>query len=454
MAKRQRSINLSFVLLRFAMALLGGMVFCVLICFILAALLQRAGIACSGYMASSQAVELINAQSEEFVPPGGEFLPEYALFDREGNVLYQNVSGKKLDALRKYLSYSDEESKVLSRTYDDGSVLVVHWYYRKEFANPVLRRILMPFDYLMWYLICFAYICWLLFSIICLKREVSGKLELFREVSEKIASQQLEFEIPRAGIREFDEALEAMDEMRRALYESLTAQWASGQAREAEIAALAHDLKTPITLIGGNAELLLEGDLPESCRKLVKTIETSNLQVKKYVNGLLDASAGNDEAFVEFERRCFLEEGVQNMLPIAEKHHVQLRTENRLSGTARIQKEHLLRALINIIQNAIEYTPEGGTVFLSGEMTKTGWELTVRDEGPGFSKAALSHAVERLWRGDTARTLDGHNGLGLWFAEQVIRLHAGNLEITNGEKGGIVVMRFEGCGKEEQMQNS
>ena len=63
--------------------------------------------------------------------------------------------------------------------------------------------------------------------------------------------------IPHAGIREYDQALEAMEHMREALYNSLSSQWAARQEREGEIGALAHDLKTPLTLIRGNGELLL-----------------------------------------------------------------------------------------------------------------------------------------------------------------------------------------------------
>ena len=83
-----------------------------------------------------------------------------------------------------------------------------------------------------------------------------------------------------------------------------------------------------------------------------------------------------------------------------------------------------------------------GTVYLQGGMGDAGWQIIVRDEGPGFSKAALQHAAERLWRGDAARSTDGHNGLGLWFAAEVVKTHAGQMELCNCKTGGVVIIKF------------
>ena len=74
-----------------------------------------------------------------------------------------------------------------------------------------------------------------------------------------------------------------MDNMRQELSRSLSAQWTAQQERESEIAALTHDLKTPLTLIGGNAELLLEEDLPPNSRKMAETIGSANDRAIWYV---------------------------------------------------------------------------------------------------------------------------------------------------------------------------
>ena len=169
---------------------------------------------------------------------------------------------------------------------------------------------------------------------------------------------------------------------------------------------------------------------------------------------LLETSVGADEAFESASLPDVFDELCRNIQPVAERRNVCLQVQNHLKGTAVIQKSHLLRALGNVVQNAIEHTPEGGNVYLDGGMesyTKDNqeanignskWQIVVRDEGPGFSKAALHHATERLWRDDSSRGSDGHNGLGLWFAAQVVQNHGGELELHSLESGGMVTIRF------------
>ena len=249
-------------------------------------------------------------------------MPEYALFNSDGKVLESNVKGKKLNALAGLLRENTYEMRVFRYTYDDGSIVIIRWYYRKEFVNPMLRSVLPSFEYLWWWTLGVAWIFCLLINTLWLRHRLVIKLRLFSEVSEKVGAQELDFMIPHAGIREFDQALGAMDDMRQALYNSLSAQWAAQQEREAEIAALAHDLKTPLTLIGGNAELLLEEELPKNSYKSVKTIVESNNQVKKYVTSLLETSAGTDETFESVKLSSLFNELCQNTIPIAENYRV------------------------------------------------------------------------------------------------------------------------------------
>jgi len=385
---------------------------------------------------------MLAGEPKTFVSPGDDFLAEYALFGQNGDVLESNVAGKKLAVLAGVLHENTDSIDVSQHTYEDDSTVIFHWYYRAEFTNPMLRDILPPFEYLWLATLGGACVLCLLFNTMWLRRRLATKLKLFGEVSKKVGAQELDFAIPHAGIREFDQALGAMEHMKEALYSSLSSQWAAQQEREAEIAALTHDLKTPLTLVGGNAELLLDEELSDRSRKMVETIVASNDRAKQYVASLLETAAGADEAFENTSLPALFDELCQRTIAIAEARKICLHTQNGLEGTARIQQEHLLRALGNVVQNAIEHTPTGKNVYLEGRMVDGGWQVTVRDEGPGFSKAALHHATERLWRGDAARGADGHNGLGLWFAARVAKTHAGQLELRNGDSGGVVTIKF------------
>lgn len=450
MAKRQRSVGLSFVLLRFAVVMSGCMLLCCMVWSFCLVRFQNTGIVYRGVVPNQQVEQMLDGEPETFVSPSDDFLPEYALFDPNGKVLESNVEGKKLETLAGILQ-EDAYSLYVSRhtnadvsryTYADGSTIIFRWHYRAEFTNPVLRDMLPPFEYLWLATFGAALVLCLLFNTLWLRRRLAAKLKLFSEVSEKIGAQELDFTIPHAGIREYDQALGAMEHMREALYSALSSQWAAQQEREAEIAALAHDLKTPLTLVGGNAELLLGEELPGSSRKMVETIMAGNDRARQYVASLLETAAGGDEAFENTSLSAMFDELGNRTMAFAETKRVCLQTHNGLEGTVSIQRDHLLRALGNVVQNAIEYTPAGGNVYLESSMAEGGWQVTVRDEGPGFSKSALHHATERLWRGDAARGTDGHNGLGLWFAAEVVKAHAGQLELGNCESGGVVTVRF------------
>ncbi|MBS6501492.1 MAG: HAMP domain-containing histidine kinase [Clostridium sp.] len=443
MAKRQHSISLSFVLLRFAIVMLGSMLLCCLIWLATLQILEKNEIIYHGSVSNQQVEKMLAGKPSNFISPDNNFLAKYALFGKSGEILESNVEGKELEILTVYLKENIDDIHSLQYIYPDGNTIVIRWNYRREFVNPSVRSILPPFEYLWWGILGIAWILCLIFNTLWLRYSLATKLKLFSEVSEKVAAQELEFEIPHAGIREYDQALDAMENMRKALYNSLSLQWAAKQERESEIQALAHDLKTPLTLIGGNAELLLDEGLPDNTLKMVKTIISSNDRSKNYVASLLETSIGIDEEFEKISLYDLLNKLYQNTMPIAENKKVYLQKQNRLDGIANIQEERLLRALGNIIQNAIEHTEAGRNVYLEGKMINSGWQIIVRDEGPGFSKAALQHATERLWRDDIARAKSNHNGIGLWFALQVVEMHAGQIKLQNYDCGGLVTIEFQ-----------
>ena len=438
MEKRKRSVSLSFVLLRFACMMLGLMLFCALLWLAIMQLLQTTGFIDHGSLPNRQAEAMLLDHPETFTTPGEDFLSDYALFAADGSLLETNTDSKEAGRLSVFLTKDSDDPHIIRYIYADQSTILIHWVYQRDFTDPQLRKYLPPFEVLWWITLFLAFIFVLLLSVLLLRRSLTSKLKLFHDISNKITSQELDFAIFPAGIREFDDALAAMDEMRRALYDSLTEQWRTQQQREAEISALAHDLKTPLTLIGGNAELLLCENLPENQNHMLHTILENTTRAHRYLSGLLDASTGNKEPKIPFDLSALLPDLVRSMEPFAGMKHISLHMDNHLTGFYPLQKDHFSRALSNIVQNALEHTPPGKQVSLIGRTSDTGWELLIFDEGMGFSPAALRHATERLWRDDPARQADGHNGIGLWFAAEVVHSHGGTLTLENRPQGGMV----------------
>lgn len=442
MAKRKRTVSLSFVLLRFAVGMLTTMLFCVMLWFVVLSGLEQKGIICSGSEINHQVETMLGESSGKFTVPDKTFPGEYVLYDTEGQILQTNVREEQAKDRERFSELSGYSAHLSSRTYADGSTALIRWHFRKEFTDPVLREKLPPAETLGLVLLGAGMVACLFFHTMWLRKYLAEKLKLFGAVSKRVGAQELDFTVPHAGIREYDAALDAMEEMRKALYQALSSQWAAQQEREAEIAALAHDLKTPLTLAGGNAELLLEEELPQDHERLVRKILEATIRAKEYVTSLLETSAGKEEVFEQADLREWFERLRENALAAAEAKGVSLETDNGLEGCWTVQEERLQRGVFNIVLNAVEYTAKGKTVYLEGKMTENGWQIRVRDEGPGFDRAALQHAAERLWRGDQSRRMDGHNGLGLWSAAQVIRAHKGELILGNWEAGGEVLVRF------------
>ncbi|BCJ96830.1 hypothetical protein acsn021_43990 [Anaerocolumna cellulosilytica] len=102
MEKKQRSVSLSFVLLRFAIVMLGCMLVCCLIWYIGFVQLQNKGVIYLGYVSNQQVEQILAGEPKTFVSPGDNFLAEYALFGQNGAVMESNVDGKKLEGLTRF----------------------------------------------------------------------------------------------------------------------------------------------------------------------------------------------------------------------------------------------------------------------------------------------------------------------------------------------------------------
>ena len=145
------------------------------------------------------------------------------------------------------------------------------------------------------------------------------------------------------------------------------------QQREAEISALAHDLKTPLTLIGGNAELLLCENLPENQNHMLHTILENTTRAHRYLSGLLDASTGNKEPKIPFDLSALLPDLVRSMEPFAGMKHISLHMDNHLTGFYLLQKDHFSRLFQHYSKCAGTYSPENRSLSSAGR--PDGWLL-------------------------------------------------------------------------------
>jgi signal transduction histidine kinase len=203
---------------------------------------------------------------------------------------------------------------------------------------------------------------------------------------------------------------------------------------------IAHDLKSPITRIRGVAEATLTGgNLPKDFELMSGSIVEECDRLLVMINTMLDiseAEAGVAKlAMVEVDMAQVVRDACDLFQPVAENN--QIRIVQRLTGNATISadKMKVQRAVSNLLDNALKYSPQGGTVTASVEGEDDQVVLSVKDTGTGISDRDLPHVFDRFFRGDRSRSLPG-TGLGLNLTLAIARAHGGDVKVTSVQGQG------------------
>lgn len=272
---------------------------------------------------------------------------------------------------------------------------------------------------------------------------MKAKLILVEKASQQIAQRELDSDIKtETGIVEFDHVLQSIDDMREALKESLVQQWETQQQRKQEIAALTHDINTPLTVINGNAELLLEDQLGNEQRQLIENIHDSGIKTKQYIELLQQISNFDviQEEKVAVSLESIMEELTKTLSPLAKQKKITLTVRNESAvKTILVAPVMLMRALVNIGENAIRFT-DSGDVTIKVQQAEQKIVFIVEDNGPGFSGEAILYAKEMFWQQDQSRTSDHNYGIGLSIVDRVAKFHNGQLKLENTNVGGKVTL--------------
>lgn len=368
---------------------------------------------------------------------------EYIYFDASGKVETSSLTGKALaEELAKYEDRTAYYTTGAYLFFADGSSCLFSWTYTASFTNPLMQSILPSAEVVLFIFALIALLVFFLLFAQSMSKQLGNKLALVEAASTQIAQQDLDTPLGTSvGILEFNHALQSMENMRLALQEALLAQWESEQQRKQEIAALAHDLKSPLTVISGNAELLLEEPLHDEQGARARAIYRSGKRAYHYLETLQHVSSF--DILTEKEEQLTLEALMCDLdtalLPLARDRSILIDySYDKDLGAVTVYPSLLMRALINIGENAVFLTKAGGQVKISVAQTTQGTVFSFEDEGPGFSAEALLHAKEVFWQQDKSRTNNRHYGLGLALAEQASQKHAGRLLLENTAQGACV----------------
>ena len=284
-------------------------------------------------------------------------------------------------------------------------------------------------------------------------RVIARKMAPLVEAAERVGQERLDFSVGRTNVREVNDVLAAMDAMRSSLAASLEARWEAERAQREQITSLAHDLKTPLTVLRANADFVSEelagteergggaGELVAAARDIADGTERLDAYVRLLIEASHGANGGAGERVSPGElcRQVVAEAG-----PVVRARGLELvASVDPAVGDAErpeLDRVTLTRAAANLVSNAAEHARS--RVEVSCSAADGSLVVEVADDGPGFSPAALEHGCERLFTDDASRSArDGsrHYGLGLFTTAEAARAHGGSVTLANRPGDGAVV---------------
>jgi two-component system sensor histidine kinase MprB len=276
--------------------------------------------------------------------------------------------------------------------------------------------------------------------------------------------------VARAGLRPVDKLTEAVEHVARTedlsiriptdedsedeiarlsrSFNSMTSSLASSRELQQQLIADAgHELRTPLTSLRTNIELLTRSEEtgrpipPEDRKALLASVKAQMTELAALIGDLQELSRSEGQRG-ERVQVVPLEDTVESALRRARLRGPELTIRADLQPWyVRGEPTALERAVVNILDNAVKFSPEGGTI----EVQLADGVLTVRDHGPGIPAEELPHVFDRFWRSPSARALPG-SGLGLSIVARTVQQAGGEVSLARAEgDGAIATVRLPGA---------
>ena len=384
------------------------------------------------------------------IPSGAD----YAIFDRNGNLLQTNLDQDTLKTATDMAFSANQTdikrsgpsigSRIYLRLTTDTQCVIIIYRLITSFRPPLLQW-LFPNAELFFLLLLFVMlIADLVWIAVRYARKLNKELQKLAAAADQISKQNLVFEIQLTKLAEFNRIMDSLDRLRTDLQHSLKEQWAMEQQKKRQLTALTHDIKTPLAIITGNAELLSETSQTPEQQEYTSYILEHARQIHRYVTGILELSRPDDAALVHTCIKDLLSTMTQMAESLGKKKRLScsFHTEG-LPDFLPVPKDKLQRILANLIDNAVQYSPEGGTISLFACLEGQTLKLSIQDEGNGFSNEALLFATDEFYRSDQSRGSKEHFGLGLAIIRQIVTDLKGTLSLENVKgKGALVTVRL------------
>lgn len=285
---------------------------------------------------------------------------------------------------------------------------------------------------------------------LAIRRWVITPLEQLSFNASRLADGDFDVELPSSRMKEIADVRDAFQVMVTGLTESFRKQVELEEERRFVIAAVAHDLRTPLFALRGYLDGLEQGIArsPEQISKYVAVCKEKSGQLDRLVEELFTFTKTDysesplQRQPVDFGEVC--RRAVETVKPQARERNVSILVKETEASYSVLGDAHLLeRALTNMLDNAVRHTPRNGKIVIEYDQIDDNVSFIIRDEGTGFTAEELQRVFEPLYRGEASRNrATGGVGLGLTIARRIIGRHGGELHAANHPDGGAVL---SGC---------
>ncbi len=217
------------------------------------------------------------------------------------------------------------------------------------------------------------------------------------------------------------------------------------QAQRRFIADASHELRTPLTSLEGLSEMILigadRGDA-SATQRMARSIHSELHRMARLVSDLLVLSRLDSAAPISIARvdaGQLLDDVAEQMSPLAEARQVHLNVTHDDFIPLKADPDRLKQVILNLVDNALRYTPPDGNVTLSALHDPAAGmaRIQVQDSGPGIPPGDIPHIFDRFYRGDPSRArASGNTGLGLAIARAIVQAHGGTIEVRSTPGSG------------------
>jgi signal transduction histidine kinase len=269
----------------------------------------------------------------------------------------------------------------------------------------------------------------------------------------EVAGGNLAISLPGSRIREVAEVNAAFEGMASSLSESLAQEADLERERKLFIGAIAHDLRTPLFSLRGSLEAIETGvaDSPEKQRQYLEMAREKADTLDRLISDLFDFTRleylDQEPQREPLEIGALVRRAVEGVQAQATGKAIALTVEDHSGNCVVLGDAHMLtRAIDNLLDNAIRYSPAGGSARVECLRDGQGVVISVSDNGPGVPPEDLPHIFSPLYRAEDSRNRrTGGAGLGLTIARNVFLAHGGDLTARNGPNGGAVFVGTLPC---------